>query len=390
MGTPRGRYKMIYLRNFSLITVFILLTCSCSTNTPSSSSKILSFFNASHPLTTFGSDSEIKVPGVYGYISNFIVDAPGNVYVSDYYHSTVDKFDPKGNFLFTYGRTAEISSKYLQWGDIMDTDATGNLIAYANGSKTFLVFSSNGSLTRTMIMPVPLIRHQVIKIKSLKPEELIMLTYSPDNSYQVLHFDISTMKYRVIYSDKKRIRPLFKDLPPDFDTDANGNCFITDTIDYKVYKYDLKNLSHGLSVVFSKEFKKVKIEERDMNMRIRPQMVRRLSGYENILARLKGQSGYFPAIFGINIDGNRVYLWTSAQDEEKHWLIDVYDLMEGKLVYRCTTSGYNEMGHNRVQIKDGKVYMLNIGSENREFKKNIGRFDLFAIPYKIQTYQVSL
>jgi hypothetical protein len=52
----------------------------------------------------------------------------------------------------------------------------------------------------------------------------------------------------------------------------------------------------------------------------------------------KQKSSILPALFGINIDDNRIYLWTSRQDANKKFHVDVYDR---SYKYICTTSHYN-------------------------------------------------
>lgn len=101
---------------------------------------------------------------------------------------------------------------------------------------------------------------------------------------------------------------------------------------------------------------------------------------------LKGPSGFFPAIFGINIDGKRIYVWTCQQDPEKKYLVDVYDQ---DFKHLCTTSYYNEIGNNQVFIKNQRFYIPNIGHDNVDYKRSIGRFSVFNIPNMINVYQIS-
>lgn len=128
------------------------------------------------------------------------------------------------------------------------------------------------------------------------------------------------------------------------------------------------------------------MEDRDFNVLIRRGKVQKIPNYKKLWEKLSGASGFFPAIFGIHIDGNRIYIWTSNQDTEKKYLVDVYDL---NFEYLCTTAHYNILGSNLAAIKNQRLYIPNIGSDNIDLKTAVGRFGNFNIPYKIEVFRIS-
>ena len=68
------------------------------------------------------------------------------------------------------------------------------------------------------------------------------------------------------------------------------------------------------------------------------------------------------------------------------YIIDVYDI---DFNYIFKTSYYNSMIYNIAKIKNRKLYMLNIESDDTELKKQIGRFSVFNIPYKLNVYKIT-
>jgi hypothetical protein len=367
-----------------IILPVLVLFQGCQTGSKSKTTdRPVDLFETREPVKRYGSDSEIKAAGTYIYIPTFTVDGAGNVYVADSARSTVDKYDNTGRLLFTMGGINHESFKYREWIEVFDTDKNGNLIAYSNPGRRFLRFSNDGKDLQVIMPDIQLIRRRIIDLKIDPAGQIYLLTYTETEGCQLIAYNLETRQVLVLHTDNKRIQPLFKLLPPDFALDSEGNCYITDTIDYRVYKY---SPGHRLIRTFTKDAAQIKIEESDLNIRVRPGITRKLSNYDIVLKKLEGASGNFPYVIGIDIDGDRIYLWTAEQDTRKRFLVDIYD-REFKYVGRA--AGYNEIGENRVIIKEGMVYMPNIGEGDEEFKREIGRFDLVNTPYRIDLFMIS-
>jgi len=214
-------------------------------------------------------------------------------------------------------------------------------------------------------------------------DNLYFLGKSPQFGYQLVKFDRDKKSSIIIHSDNKRKQEPIKEFLPDFTFDEKMNVYITDTIDYRVYKYSPKG---QFLQIFSKGFKKLKILENDFNVFLKPGKIEKIPNHERALERLEGDSRYFPALFGINIDGNCIYLWCTEQDEERKYLVDVYDL---NFNYKCSTSHYNNIGNNLVVIKHQILYIPNIESESKEIRNSIGRLGIFNNPFKLSAYKIS-
>jgi hypothetical protein len=246
-----------------------------------------------------------------------------------------------------------------------------------------LLFTSDGKNFRQKDMNIDLKPLRIKKLKIDRNDCLYLLTHSDATGYQLYKYAIETKEYFLIHTDNQRIRPEFKDLSPDFDPDDIGNIYITDTIEYRIFKYS----NNGQLIdTFSKKVKKLEILEQDFNFLMLRNRVRKIPSYKNAWKELKGSSGFFPAIFGINIDGKRIYVWNSQQDPDKKFLVDVYDL---NFKHLCTISYYNEMGSNRVFIKNQMFYIPNIVRNEIDLNFAVGRFGAFNFPYKIDVYQIS-
>jgi hypothetical protein len=341
------------------------------------------FFEPGNPIMQIGFDDEINRVGNYQLIWAYCLDEKENVYVADKTNLRIDKYDNKGNYLVSFGGIPHEAAKYPGWINTIAVDANGNLNAYSIAKRKFLIFSGDGKEFKTRDFNNELKNWYIKKMKFDKNDKLFLLGHSEKNGYQLLEYDLETMKYTVFHTDNKRIRPFFKDLLPDFDIDEAGDIYITDTIQYQIFKY---SPTGQLIDRFFKKTKKIKIEDRDFNVLIRRGKVQKIPNYKKLWEKLSGASGFFPAIFGIHIDGKRIYTWTSNQDTEKKYLVDVYDL---NFKYLCTTAHYNILGSNLAAIKNQRLYMPNIGSDNIDLKTAVGRFGNFNIPYKIEVFRIS-
>jgi hypothetical protein len=101
---------------------------------------------------------------------------------------------------------------------------------------------------------------------------------------------------------------------------------------------------------------------------------------------LRGPSQYFPAIFGINIDRDTIYVWTSKQDEMKRFIIDVYDMSFNR---KCRSCYFNSIRHNMAQMIKGRLYIPSIENENIQVTKNAGRLTMLNFADQLNVYAIS-
>jgi len=364
--------------------VFLIIVFSACSSGSKPDRVRVDFFEPKTPLFSIGNDSERVETGNYAYLLNFAVDEAENIYVADKENLKIDRFDKEGNFIRSFGGVSHESASYHRWFDVFTVDPGGNLMAYSGAAQKILIFSSASEEFRQFDLYISP-KWYALKMKVEKSGGLLVLGHSYSLGYQLIRFDLETKKYAAIHTDNRRVRPSFQDIRPDFDMDAGGNIYITDSIEYLVYKY---SPAGRLVDRFQKRVKKNKMEARDFNILTRVDRVEAIPNYRESWEKLEGVSGYFPAMFGISIDNDsgRIYVWSSDQDPEKRFLVDVYDL---NFSYKCTGGYYNIMGNNHAVIFKGKFYVPNIGSDDEKLKSEVGRFGVFQIPYRLDVFRIS-
>lgn len=317
----------------------------------------------------------------YKLIWNYHVDRHGNIYVSDSVGITIDKYDSAGRYQCSFGHKGQGPGEFGAPPESFVVDSKGNLLALDMPKNKIYVFSPVGKFIREVKL---LERFRTNFIKNMKinsDDELVILTRPANAGYAVGKYFLEIGAYTEFHSDSKRLRPHFGDILPDFDLNDAGDIFITDSIDYKIFKYSKSGRYVGS---FDKPMNKRKITEDDFNINYSNRVIK-LPGYESYWNRLAGSSRYWPCIFGINIDGNNVFVWTADQDLQKRYKVDIYN---AEFVEICSSYWHNFLPQNRITIRNGKIYALNIANTDDDvFVRKIGRFGLMNIPYQIEVYE---
>jgi sugar lactone lactonase YvrE len=83
--------------------------------------------------------------------SDLILDDAGNIYILDAGNCRIQKFDPEGKFLDSFGREGQGPGEF-QSPASLDFDAKGNLIIADWRSRKIQIFSKEGSLLKTITM----------------------------------------------------------------------------------------------------------------------------------------------------------------------------------------------------------------------------------------------
>jgi len=81
--------------------------------------------------------------------SDIALDDTGNLYILDAGNCRIQKFDPEGKFLASFGREGQGPGEF-QSPASLDIDADGNLIVADRRSRKIQIFSNEGSLIKTI------------------------------------------------------------------------------------------------------------------------------------------------------------------------------------------------------------------------------------------------
>lgn len=203
--------------------------------------------------------------------------------------------------------------------------------------------------------------------------------------------EISIYKYEImedcweqIYKQEKRRQVSFVHFIPDMVLDEQGNLYITDSFDYRVYQYTKER---KLQVRYEdKKAKKEPITDKEFNVFDNDFKIIRFPEYKVIAQQLTGPSRYFPIIFGINIDGGKIFIWTSERDDIGRYKVDIFDVRFNKI---GKTSYFNFIRDNLARIVGGKLYIPSIENYQVELVRNLGRLGLTNIPDHLNVYRIS-
>lgn len=345
--------------------------------------------NEEIPLLNIGSDEEDlhKSLYVYKYIEYFYVDSNNNIYISDIIGKKIDKFSKDGNFICSIGRIGQGPGEFSDVVPFFAVDS--DEVLYASYLDKIIIFSSDGAFRENVYFPERLKNWRVLDIKADAKDNVFLLFFH-NLKFEIIKLDKNLKKFISIHKNYKRAFDenhqsvssavgLFK---PDFDFDSDNNIYITDNVDYIIYIY---SQSGELLNQFQFPFKKLDIKKRDL-------IFPTFKGSETIklpdshLKTLKGIHKYLPAIFGINVDNDKIYIWTSNQDNDYKFIIDIYDKNFRRLL---RSSYYNNIRGNLAVIKNNIFYITNIQNDDMEFKKSITRCALFNLPFKVQAFEVN-
>jgi len=83
--------------------------------------------------------------------SDIAIDKEGNVYVLDSGNHRIQKFDPDGNFLASFGRQGQGPGEF-QYPQSVDLDPEGNLYVSDSGNQKIQIIKSDGSLAKEIKM----------------------------------------------------------------------------------------------------------------------------------------------------------------------------------------------------------------------------------------------
>jgi len=395
---PGGRRQLLLVFVFMFVFAFLFASCSTQDRVHPPTQK---FIEPAAPFFSFGSPSEIEQPGAYKAISTYTVDTRHNVYIADIENKKIDKYDKDGRFLLSFGGLNHDAIRYPGWIDITAVDPAGNLIAYSNTARKFLFFSPDALrfkeipagkefLLMAAAASAAKTGFAVKKIKFDPSGNMFLLVYLKDRAYRLIKYDLNSRRITLIHTDPQGQRPAMFFFPPDFDfapdpsNSQPPDVYITHTREYRIYRYT--SSGRFVSAFFKPTPQgQLEVNEIDFNYLSEAGKVRQIPDFSRQLKSLEDSKTRFPAVFGVHVDGDRVYVWTSRQNPEKKYLLDIYD---SNFNYIGTTAYYNSLGSNLAVIMDKNLYLPDLGTEDMGIKSYTGRLSIFNIPSRIDVYRL--
>jgi len=315
--------------------------------------------------------SSILHIGEYRFVLDFYVDYKGNIYIPDYDHYKIDKYDSKGKFLFSFGKKGEGPGEFPYIYPFA-VDSEENVYMVLRGKVA--IFNKKGEFVKEEIMPerYKTLLPVMVKISPLNDLVVVFRKYNEKiRTYKIVIFrnknmnlsqEIYTLKMRNIIVRHRFIAPYIS-LHPSFDFDEKGNLVIADPFDYKILLFS--RMGEKIKE-FSKECHHEKIRGKDLEFSPLPQndpslkeMLRRA---REEISSLKGNERYYPCIFKVNFDQGKFYIWTT-KFVGGEFIVDIYDKNFNFIEHR---KFYNSLAQNDKFsfIRNGYLYMADILSED--------------------------
>jgi len=365
-----------------LVLFLVLLSSSFLTSCLEKKSHIPELIESREPIHTFGNS---EAGPFYKFIWNYLVDPNMHrVYLWDYLSpDAIDAYDLNGRHLFTFGKRGSGPTDFLALYNAA-VDSSGNLWINDSNRKTLKVFSKNGEYLRNVSLPSEIQSIYIKKMIFNRYDELYILGQDSENCISVWKLDLGKTDPKKLYEEGRRKRIALIDFVPDIAVDKDSKVYITDSFDYTIHIYEREGKL--IKSYSEKKRKKEPIEEGDFNIFDEGLRIVKFPSYREILDQLKGSSKYFPAIFGINIDDDFIYVWTSEMDEQRRYIINIYDRNFKKRGQACY---FNFVKDNVAKIIEKKLYIPRIENYDLKITKNLGRFSFFNVPDHLCVYEIS-
>lgn len=102
-------------------------------------------------LGTIGDINTLDENLAFNTPSDIVLDEAGNIYILDAGNHRIQKFDPEGKYLGSFGREGQGPGEFNS-PTSLDIDAEGNLIIADRRSRKIQIFSTGGSLRKTITL----------------------------------------------------------------------------------------------------------------------------------------------------------------------------------------------------------------------------------------------
>ncbi len=315
-----------------------------------------------------------KTIGVYGGnyrgVFSFRVDKEGSVYIGNGKKVCIDKYERNGKYLYSFGRRGNGPGEF-QWVPFICFD--NNLNLYAINNNKLQIFNKNGIFKKSVKIPDNPEWGYLQNIEYVY-ENKVILTYENSFRYRFVLYDFNTVEERILLRDEKKysekamkFHNLLARFTPAIFVDKDGNIYIADSVDYKIYIFD-KNGKYKRT--FEKKYRHIKIDlAKDFilpNIKSKRLLKELKSGITLIKMAIKKIGGIYenyPDIIGLNIDNNKIYIWSSKRDINGYgYIVDIYNKNFRLLEKR---NYYDDLRH-RIVIRNNFLYIPDILPEKNE------------------------
>ena len=340
------------------------------------------------PILVIGSDDPSATgPGNYKTVLDCQVDRQGNIYIPDQVEKRIDKYDPRGNYLHSIGRPGQGPGEFQNIGKYA-ANSQGEVFAHSFSLLSIMIFDAMGSYSRMVPIPEKYRTSFVTGMGLDSHDNLYMMFVSRQEGSSLARFSPDLGSATVIHVDQKR-KPLdysrASALPPlhiGFSFDDSGNIYIADAIDYRVYVYDEAG---KLVRTFEQERPRKQFAPGDLVFLLFGQVRDGRDATAIYFGRLEGDDRYLPNIFGIDVDQDRIYLWTSDRDDALRYVIDIYDKKFRLLGH---SSAYGLLPRRQTMIRNRRLYTPNLAPEDLNAVRKVGRLSWLNEPSKLLVYDI--
>jgi len=350
----------------------------------------IQLYDGTKPLMTVGGSVDDPNARAYRIIDQFTVDRSGNTFIASDVEFTIDKYDPQGRFLSAVGRKGQGPGEFDGRRRIpsFGVDSQGLIYTSSLQSK-IVVLNPDGSLNGEYGFPAEAKGHYVGSIKIAPNDDVHVMFYNPGEEVVLARFSPGFKSSRIYHRSPARENTAlggFLRFLPDMDFDRSGNVYVTDGFEYRLFVY---SPAGELIRTLERPFRKNKIVIADLALYTgKGQELADFSKDPNsirMLERLPEAEANLPSVFGVNVLEDGFILWTSNRDSDLKYLFDIYD-KEFRLIGRG--SEYNWVCQNSAIVRSGRIYLLELGSDDMDFKRKIGRLSPFEYPFRVLVYEI--
>jgi len=318
--------------------------------------------------------TEYSGEGIYMKHFLYSVDSEENVYIANRKSKSIKKYNKKGNLLCNFGRRGEGPGEFPSITKFCINEK-GEIIVLANSK--LIIFDSDCKFKTIVRVPIKKIKGYIYDLKSISDDKILFSVGVMKNKYNYIIFNYKNMKTKILRTDKNRIYPdniipaYLLHFTPDMGVGNSGRIYIADSYYYKIYVY---SDSGELVKSFSKVYKNVKVNfKKDFKL---PKGVK-VSKAEKTIKNKKEETSkkaggkflYYPAILALNIENEKIYVWTNETDNKGRYIIDIYDR---NFKYLYQRSFYNYRLKNEVYIINDYVFIPKAPKRSLEFS-SVGR-----------------